>query len=237
VFIDVMENHFMESFEKYIAVAEKYCVDDGKVMKDPFGECRGKFNFKDILRRLNAIKSTIETKKRESDEAEQCDEAQGEEGVKPEGAEPQNGEFADPTANLAGVAEHENKPEHSDDDKPSETREPRAASTSQNSAQPGSSDSVPPVEVALPNPSPTNQVSAPTTPPAKPVIDSGFLSAALANAFSNAPASGSFDADAQLAALLQAEFNAAFTKEHNSSYVSWNNKPAGSPGGSAHKVL
>eukprot|EP01087_Luapelamoeba_hula_P024322 TRINITY_DN921_c1_g1_i1.p1 TRINITY_DN921_c1_g1~~TRINITY_DN921_c1_g1_i1.p1 ORF type:complete len:913 (-),score=180.52 TRINITY_DN921_c1_g1_i1:35-2773(-) len=60
LFRDVMYDHFMENYEFYVNKAQSLVEKDGQQMRDPFGEERGRFRYASILKRLAAIKESIE---------------------------------------------------------------------------------------------------------------------------------------------------------------------------------
>ncbi|GAB6032040.1 ubiquitin-conjugating enzyme E2 Ze [Chamberlinius hualienensis] len=61
-FNDVMEKAFMEYYDYYETTAKNKTNLDGQLMADPFGEKRGRFNFTDILTRLEVIKKRLSEK-------------------------------------------------------------------------------------------------------------------------------------------------------------------------------
>lgn len=213
MFMDEMREHFDKCFDRYLALAEKLGPNmDGKAMKDPFGEPRGRYNYKTISERLRALKVKFAEEAVASSAADTAA-ATEEKPVDPmdvvkdkeePAAAPADGDITDPP---------KKKVKFNKDGQPAEPSLSASAGDS-TAAVPAASSSAPAVS--------TSAVPAATTP-AKPAINADFLSSILQNVASPAASSGSpapppgpivleagdnlLTLDAQFAAALQAQFN------------------------------
>jgi ubiquitin-conjugating enzyme E2 Z len=59
VFRPIMNQAFLQRYEKYVKMVTDRLPMEGKPMRDPFGSARGNFRYKDILARLEAIKKSL----------------------------------------------------------------------------------------------------------------------------------------------------------------------------------
>ncbi|CAL4092395.1 unnamed protein product, partial [Meganyctiphanes norvegica] len=56
----IMEASFLEYYDHYIEICEKNLHKDSQIMEDPFGEKRGRFCYKILLKNLKLLKTQIE---------------------------------------------------------------------------------------------------------------------------------------------------------------------------------
>jgi ubiquitin-conjugating enzyme E2 Z len=68
------ENLFstVDYYEHYVRVCKKNMTRDGQAMRDPFGETRGKFDYKTLLRRVEAIHTRLSGSAASSSTAGAC---------------------------------------------------------------------------------------------------------------------------------------------------------------------
>ncbi|KAH3704505.1 ubiquitin-conjugating enzyme E2 Z-like [Dreissena polymorpha] len=70
---EVMEKSFPDYYVYYVGICEANKHRQGETMQDPFGERRGVYDYKTILKRLESIKQTLSDNKESSSETQSSD--------------------------------------------------------------------------------------------------------------------------------------------------------------------
>eukprot|EP01122_Echinamoeba_exundans_P007647 TRINITY_DN2398_c0_g1_i1.p1 TRINITY_DN2398_c0_g1~~TRINITY_DN2398_c0_g1_i1.p1 ORF type:complete len:897 (+),score=244.48 TRINITY_DN2398_c0_g1_i1:337-3027(+) len=225
MFMDEMKEHFRACFDKYVALAEKLSPEmDGKSMRDPFREPRGKYNYKAILDRLHALKKKFDEETVASSSADTA--------VAPADDDKMAVDAPAPSEPAGADSDMSDPPK-----KKVKFNEEEPASDAASVVDP---PQAPPAASASTEPAPAAAL-APAAAPPKPAISADFLSSILQNVSSSTTGSSAspipsggpilveagnsvLSLDAQLAAALQAQFNDE-VKGGKQGWRNNNNKP------------